>query len=173
MSDTAVQSAVSAMVARLEGEPERARVRYRAATDLSEGMRCDVRTAKHEIVIDEPASIAGTDAGPSPVETVLAGLAACQAITYRVWAARLGVTLERVAIEVEGAIDLRGFFGLDDDARSGFESLRLRVSLSGPESRERYRELAEAVDRHCPVLDMFSRPAPVTRTLSEPAGAPA
>lgn len=169
MSESAVQSAVSTMVARLEAEPERAGARYRARAELSEGMRCDVRTAKHELVIDEPASIAGTDAGPSPVEAVLAGLAACQAITYRVWAARLGVALDRIGVEVEGDIDLRGFFGIDDAARPGFSALRLDVSLSGPEAPERYRALAEAVDRHCPVLDMFSRPAPVTRNLVQPA----
>lgn len=28
--------------------------------------------------------------------------------------------------------------------------------VSGPESQEWYQELADAIDRHCPVLDMFT-----------------
>ena len=36
----------------------------------------------------------------------------------------------------------------------------------GPESAERYRELADAVDAHCPVLDLFSNPTPVERRLA-------
>jgi uncharacterized OsmC-like protein len=171
MSD--VETAVSGMISALEAEPAKAKVRFRAATDLEDGVRCDVRTGKHTIVIDEPPVLGGEDAGASPVEAVLAGLVSCQAITYRVWAGKLGVELDKVSVDVEGDLDLQGFFGLDEGARSGFSALRLNVSLSGPESPERYRELADAVDRHCPVLDMFSRTAPVTRTLVEPAAVPA
>ena len=30
--------------------------------------------------------------------------------------------------------------------------------MTGPENPERYQELAAAVDRHCPVLDLFAQP---------------
>lgn len=172
MSET-VETAVSGMISALETKPAKAKVRFRAATDLDDAVRCDVRAGKHTIVIDEPPVLGGEDAGASPVEVVLAGLVSCQAITYRVWATKLGVELDRVSVDVEGDLDLQGFFGLDESARSGFSALRLNVSLLGPESPERYRELADAVDRHCPVLDMFRAPAPVTRTLVEPAAVPA
>ena len=42
----------------------------------------------------------------------------------------------------------------------------LKVTVTGPESPERYEELAAAVDEHCPVLDLFANPVPVTRTLA-------
>jgi hypothetical protein len=43
--------------------------------------------------------------------------------------------------------------------------MRLRVRLEGPETDGRYRALAEAVDRHCPVLDALARPLPIAREL--------
>ena len=42
----------------------------------------------------------------------------------------------------------------------------LQVSVKGPESAERYQELATAVDKHCPVLDLFQNPVPVTRVTN-------
>lgn len=44
--------------------------------------------------------------------------------------------------------------------------VRVHVTVSGAESAERYQQLAEAVDERCPVLDLFSNPVPVTRSLA-------
>ena len=46
-----------------------------------------------------------------------------------------------------------------------FTAVRVEVTVKGPESQERYAELATAVDEHCPVLDLFQNPVPVTRSL--------
>ena len=45
-------------------------------------------------------------------------------------------------------------------------AVRCSVALEGPEPAGRYRELAAAVDEHCPVLDLFSRPVPVERSVT-------
>jgi hypothetical protein len=79
---------------------------------------------------------------------------------------RLGIALDTVAVEADGDMDLRGFLGGGgDDIPAGFSALRLRVRLDGPEALERYRELASAVDRHCPVLDFAQTRVPVERRL--------
>jgi hypothetical protein len=41
--------------------------------------------------------------------------------------------------------------------------------VAGPESQQRYAELAAAVDEHCPVLDLFKNPVPVSRALTTAA----
>ena len=51
-------------------------------------------------------------------------------------------------------------------AAPGFSGIRVEVTVAGPESEERYAELAAAVDDHCPVLDLFKNPVPVSRALS-------
>lgn len=158
--DEAVRRAVAAAA-----ESGRTRIVFRAAGGGTDGMRTDLRIRGHEMVVDEPAGLAGADAAPSPVETALAALLACQVVTYRVWAARLGVPLDAVEAEVEGDLDVRGFYGLDDGVRPGFGAVRLRVRLRGPASDDDYRALQAAVDEHCPVLDVFRGATPVRTEL--------
>jgi uncharacterized OsmC-like protein len=120
----------------------------------------------HRVTVDEPEGLGGGNVAANPVEYALIALGSCQAITYRFWAAQLGIALEGVQVEVEGDLDVRGFFGIDDSVRPGFGAVRLRVRLSGPEEAGRYEELAKAVDAHCPVLDLLSNPVPVDRQIS-------
>jgi uncharacterized OsmC-like protein len=150
---------------------ERALRTLTAGAVLGSGLRVDIDIRNHRLTVDEPKGIGGTDEGPSPVELLLASLTACQAITYRVWAMKLGIALDTVAVETEGDMDLRGFLGGGADGiPAGFSALRLRVRLDGPDSPERFRELADAVDRHCPVLDFAQTRVPVERRLvDEPA----
>ena len=44
----------------------------------------------------------------NPVEYALAALGSCQAITYRVWAAQLGVKLDKVEIGIDGTLICAG-----------------------------------------------------------------
>jgi uncharacterized OsmC-like protein len=169
MSENAESGAVGGLIALFAAEPARARATFGSETTLAEGLRAEVNSRQHTIVIDEPTALGGTDTGPNPVEAVLSGLVSCQAISYKVWAAKLGIALEGVTVEAEGSIDLLGFFGIDDHVRPGYDGVQLKVSLSGPESPERYHELADAVDAHCPVLDNLRNPVPVSRTLVEAA----
>lgn len=156
------------LLERFRTEPERARVALRVATSLAEGMRCETISRGHAVVVDEPASFGGTDTAQSPVELLLSSLATCQAITYRLWAAQLGVALDRVEVEVTGHIDLRGYVGLDGDAAPGYERLQVRVTLEGPDEPARYAELRDAVERHCPVLDVLTRPVPIESEVELP-----
>jgi uncharacterized OsmC-like protein len=126
----------------------------------------ELRTGRHTITVDEPPSLGGQDVAASPVNLALVALASCQAITYRFWAEHLGIALDDVDVEVDADIDLRGFFGFDDDVRPGFGDIRVTVTPRGPESPERYEALTRAVDEHCPVLDLFANATPVTTTVA-------
>jgi len=160
-----ILAAVDATRAALEKEPDRAVVRLRAEARLEEGTQTAVQAGRHTLTVDEPPSVGGTGAGPNPVQVVLASLASCQAITYRYWAELLGIRLDAVTVRVEGDLDVRGIMGLDADASSGPTAVRCMVTVEGPEGAERYEELRRNVDAHCPVLDVFTMPLPVERSL--------
>ena len=162
----------AALAERYRAHPERASVTQRVATELVEGMRCETTSRGHTAVADEPRSLGGTDTAQSPIELFLTSIATCHAATYRLWAAELGIALDRVTVEVEGDIDLRGYLGLTDDVPAGYGALRLRVRLEGPEPEERYHHLAEEAERHCPLLDALLRPVPLTRELLTGAADP-
>ena len=164
-----VTAAIEANEQAIGEDAGRARVVFRTEGKLDGPTHVTLVSRDHTLEVDEPAALAGGDASANPVEYALASLASCQAITYRFWAAKLGIQLDGLEVAAEGDLDLQGFFGLDDDVRPGFTGIRLDVTPIGPETPERYRELADAVDAHCPVLDLFTNATPVERRLAVPA----
>lgn len=139
----------------------------RISASLQPGTATEVSitAGEHKYTIDEPPSLGGTDKGANPVEHLLGALSACQVITYQVWSQKLGLKVDSIDITAEGQLDLRGFFGLNDDVRPGFESIDFTVTVTGPESDEAYADLVRQVDEHCPVLDTIVAAVPVTSTF--------
>ena len=147
-------------------DPQNAHALFNAQGTLVGVTEVDIRTGAHTFKVDEPAALGGADAAANPVQYALASLGSCQAITYRFWAEQLGICLGTLTVRVEADLDLRGFFGVNDGVRPGFSAVRVQIAITGPETPERYQELAAAVDEHCPVLDLFRNPVPVDRTLA-------
>jgi len=147
-------------------DPAAGQVLFSADGTLTGITEVDVSTGTHTFTVDEPPALGGGGTAPNPVEYALASLGSCQAITYRFWAEHLGITLDTLTVRVEGDLDIRGFFGFDDKVRPGFSAVRVQVSITGPETPERYQQLAAAVDEHCPVLDLFRNPVPTERTIT-------
>ncbi|MDZ5079153.1 OsmC family protein [Nesterenkonia sp. HG001] len=154
---------------RIDQDPAQAGLVFRTRGEGIGSVATRITSGRHELVLDEPAALAGDDAGTSPVEAALAGLISCQVVIYRLYAQQLGIELEDISIEAEGDLDVRGLLGGADEVRPGFSEVRLNVSLTGPESSERYVELQRTVDEHCPVMDIFRNPVPVQVQVSSSA----
>lgn len=146
-------------------DAQRAKVRYRSVSSLVDGLRCEAQTRNFKQTIDERTLLGGTDAGPNPMELVLTALGACQEITYRLYADLLGIPLDGISIEVTGDIDLCGFFSVDDEARPGYTGITADVIVDSPASDEDIQRLKEAVESHCPVLDIIGNATPVIVTI--------
>jgi hypothetical protein len=56
-----------------------------------------------------------------------------------------GITLEKLEIETEGDIELRGFLGRDPAIPPGYEKLRYVVRVKGNGSKEQFAEVHQAV----------------------------
>lgn len=164
-------AALDALTAAAGADAANAQVEFRVSGSLTGPTEVALRAGRHRVTVDEPPALGGADAGASPVEHALIALASCHAIAYRVWATKLGIALDDVAVTAEGDVDLRGFLGLDPEVRPGFTTVRVAVTPKGPDSPARYRELADAVDEHCPVLDLFANATRVERELALGAGA--
>jgi len=165
MNTAPLHKAFDDVAAAITVDPRFASTRFSADSDLIGLCEVDVRIGGRTVKVDEPVSLGGQDAAPNPMEYALASLGSCQAITYRYWSERLGVKVDRLRVEVRGDQDVRGVFGLED-VRAGFGRVDVHVRLSGPETPERYAALRDAVDRHCPLLDLFASPVPVRTRLS-------
>ena len=100
---------------------------------------------RFSIDIDEPCELGGGNAFANPQEHLLAALNACMTVGYVAQCAVRGIAIEKLEIETEGDIDLRGFLGLDPAIPSGYENLRYVVRIKGNGSKEQFAEVHQAV----------------------------
>lgn len=150
---------------RIAQNPASAQLTYRVSGAGEGAVATVIRAGKHEFVVDEPAALAGDDLAASPVEYALGALISCQVVVYRLYAQALGIVVDEIDVQAEGDLDARRLFGIDESVRAGFSDIRLVITITGPESEERYQELRAAVDAHCPVLDLFANPTPVSSVV--------
>ncbi|MBF8290489.1 MAG: osmotically inducible protein OsmC [Chloroflexi bacterium] len=172
MSKSRYGAVINTGAAAFAATPSSALATFRVESRQQLGLRSTVRTRSFTFDVDEPPSLGGTDLAPSPVEYVLAALATCQEITYRLHADALGIPLDGVAVTLEGDIDLRGFFGTDEPIRPGFQAIRGTVTLDSPASVGELERLRDHVDTHCPVFDLLSNPTPLHLELLTPTALP-
>lgn len=158
-------SVTSATKEAVDADPKNALVVFKGSAVAHDAVASTIALGKFSVEVDEPPALGGENAAANPVEYYLASLLSCQVVTYRVWADKLGIVVDDITARAEGDLDVRGFFGFDDDVRAGFGEVRVFVKVTGPETRERYEELQEVVDAHCPVLDLTRNPTPVHTTL--------
>lgn len=161
----ALKKIITEIQATFRDEADKAKVTFTSQSRLRDGFHSEVTIRDHTVTVDEPVALGGADKGPNPVELVLASLGSCQEITYRAYAAALGIPLESVSVTLEGDIDLRGFFAVADDVRPGYQAIRGTVELTSSASEEQLQTLREVVDAHCPVLDILTKPVPVALEL--------
>ena len=125
-----------------------------------------IDVGRHTVHTDEPANLGGKNTAPNPVQYALVALVSCQILSFRFWAAQLGVDVHDLDVHAEARLDARGFFGLDEQTRPGFGHVAIVVQVSGPETPERYAEVQAAVDAHCPVIDVFTNPTAVQTSIT-------
>ncbi|CUR56596.1 OsmC family protein [metagenome] len=111
---------------------------------------------------DHPDVLVGRDHGPTPVEYLLHGIAACLTAGLANIAAARGVRLHKVSSFVEGDIDLLGIFGLSDGSvRNGYQQIKVTLHVEGDADDETLRSLVEQSRRRSAVYDVLTNPTPV------------
>jgi uncharacterized OsmC-like protein len=105
---------------------------------------------------DEPRELLGENTAPNPQELLLAALNACMSVGYAASAAAWGIKLEKLEIETEGQLDLRGFLGLDPTIKPGYEAVRYTVRIRSSAPREKLEELHRWVTKTSPNFSNFA-----------------
>jgi uncharacterized OsmC-like protein len=113
---------------------------------------------RFSIDIDEPRELGGSNSFANPQDHLIAALNACMTVGYVAQCAVRGITLESLAIETDGEIDLRGFLGIDPAVAPGYENLNYTVRIRGNGTREQFAEIHQAVMATSPNFYNISRP---------------
>ncbi len=164
----------------IKGAPDLAKFRFRARNEWISGghNRTTIENfhgAREEhdhretFVLDEDEHqvLLGEDKGPNPVEYLLTGLIGCLTSALVYHAAAKGIEIRGVKSRLEGDIDLRGFLGLSDDVKVGYESIRVYFKIDADISDDRKEELIRMARKYSPVFNTVTNPTPVTVELEK------
>jgi uncharacterized OsmC-like protein/alpha/beta superfamily hydrolase len=119
-------------------------------TRTEDAYRTEVTAGRHALVADEPESVGGTDAGPTPYDFLLTALGSCTGMTLRMYADRKDWPLEEARVHLSHEKVHATDCDHCDVEDGKIDRIRRQIELTGdltPEQRERLLEIANK----CPV----------------------
>jgi uncharacterized OsmC-like protein len=151
-------------------------VKFRVASAWQGGTKTETRVRSYvlgdkeilknfAIRIDEPTELLGENTAPNPQEMLMAALNACMMVAYVAGASVYGIALEKVEIESEGELDLRGFLGLDASVKPGYDEIRYTVRIRGNGTEEQFRDIHELVMKTSPNRWNIAQPVKLVSEL--------
>jgi uncharacterized OsmC-like protein len=124
--------------------------------NCSSHSRTDVSVRDREITIDEPEVRGGTNRGPSPTETLLASLIGCtNTITHKI-AAKNGIQIDALSVDVEATLDRRGVT-LVEEVEVPFPEITLRIDVTTGAEEVAIEKLKTDLAKFCPVSKVIRR----------------
>ena len=100
---------------------------------------------------DEPPPAGGTDTGPTPYELLLGGLAACIAITLRLYANHKRMSLSGIDVRLEfDRVHADDCLDCDERTNGWIDRIRTQVTIHGMFTDAQRNRLAQVAER-CPV----------------------
>lgn len=132
------------------GEPLSATPDEVAARTSAGSFRTEIVSGPHRLVADEPASVGGTNLGPTPYDLLSAALASCTTMTLRMYAERKGLDLESTTVRVRhGKTHAKDCDDCETTAGKVDEFLR-ELAFEGELTEAERLRLVEIADK-CPV----------------------
>ena len=179
MTKTSVNNGVNVdalMAAReaLKAAPQAARFTWRAYCKWQHGTHTNSKVQgfhglgaeqKHKTEFsfeaDHPEVFASEDLGATPVEYVLVALASCLTAGVAAVAQNRGIQLRSVEAKIEGAMDIQGILGIDNDVRNGYDDIQVTFTIDADASRKDIEALVAQSQKRSAVYDIVTNPTNV------------
>ncbi|MDQ0247837.1 putative OsmC-like protein [Bacillus fengqiuensis] len=116
-------------------------------------------------VIDEPEQLLGENTNPTPQEYLLGGMGACMLVGYTVGASVLGIQLEKLELDIESGLDLRGFLEVDPNAPVGLKDVNYTIRVKGNGTKEQFEEIHQKVIQTSPNRATIANPINIVPKL--------
>jgi uncharacterized OsmC-like protein len=163
----AIRSAIAQASSYLTEHPEAATSTDAAATAvLEDGLRFRVDGPTGSLTTDMSKSVGGGASGPTPAWLMRAALAACDATLVAMEAARDGIELTDLEVNVESESDFRGVLGVDPSVQPGPLSMRVGIRVAAANaSDEQLRAIVERAEARSPVRHALAQELPMTTEI--------
>lgn len=158
-----IRSAVTRLEDGVRRRPGLGRSTAVSTTTLVGGLRTVTSEGGHEMAADLGPGLGGDDTGPTPSALLRAALGSCLAMGYRLRAARHGIPVRSIRVEVETDSAIGGMLDPGSAFPPGCIELRYRVAIESPLPADVVEQLIDDADRLSPVLDTLSRAHRVAR----------
>ena len=115
--------------------------------------------------MDEPPVLLGNNLGANPVEYLLVALSGCLTTSLIAHASAKGIPVKSVESRYEGDIDLRGFLGLSEDVKVGYQNIRVYFKIDADIPETQKEELVKLAQKYSPVFNTVFNQTPVSVQL--------
>jgi len=117
---------------------------------IEDNFTTTLQTKKHALIADEPESVGGDDFGPSPYDLLNASLAACTAMTLKMYAQRKKWDLREVFVYITNSKKHSDDLGIETDKPGYIDHISKKLKLVGNLDADQKQRLKEIASR-CPV----------------------
>ncbi len=125
-------------------------------------MSCSVDIGRALYQAEAHTGVGGAGTAACSGDLLLGALAACAQITCQMVATAMGVPTQRIEVQVEGDLDLRGTLGMSKEVPVGFETIRMHFEIDAPEATaEQIQALREKTEQYCVVMQTLTTPPKV------------
>lgn len=140
--------------------PDSSRITLRAKGSQTDApISCSVDIGRALYQAEAHKGVGGAGAGACSGDLLLGALAACAQITCQMVATAMAIPTEKIEVNVEGEMDLRGTLGIAKDVPVGFENIRLLFDIVAPQATpEQLRGLREKTEQYCVVMQTLLHP---------------
>lgn len=130
-----------------------------------EGLTCEAEEGQWKLTIGMSEKYGGNNDGPNPGVYGRTALGSCLAMGYMMWAARLGIPVRSLEIEIHADYDVRGELGVDDKVRPGYKRIRYVVAVDSDAPQAEINQWLDTADRYSSWLDDLANPVPMEREV--------
>jgi uncharacterized OsmC-like protein len=148
----------------IERMPSIAKKTAVSKTRIVEGVRCEVEEGRWKLAADLHEKSGGTGAGPDPGVLGRAAFGSCLAMGVVMWAAKTGVRVSAVSVDVEADFDAGAQYGVGS-APPGYTEVRYKVHVVTDAPEADVRRVVEQAEASSPWHDVFARPQKLVRQL--------
>lgn len=152
---------LKALIEAVKADPSKGQVEFETKTSWMEEAYSKTKIRGFSMEADEPRGLLGSDRAPNAVELVLASLGSCLSVGFAYNAAAMGINIRSLDIDIKGNLDLRGFLGISDSIRPGYQKITATCRIDCDAPKEKLEELYKIVRRTSPLGDILGNAEPL------------